>query len=85
MLCFRILVSTKSNSITACTKRERESEKNMKPTVIITNVDWVDRLACKCDGSHKHGKPLRGKRAKLAAAYPVRFCDSFAEAVHGRI
>jgi len=52
--------------------------RNRKPTRIVTSAAWLQQLAVRCDGGHVHDRPLRGSRAKAAAAYPPAFCQAFA-------
>lgn len=59
---------------------EREGLPNKKPTRVLTTAPWFKDVIKTCDGSHQHGPPLRGKRAKLAGAYPWGFCRALAEA-----
>ena len=51
-----------------------------KPTRLITTAPWIPPLCCTCQRDHQHGPPLRGHRAKLAAAYPPAFCRAVATA-----
>lgn len=53
---------------------------NQKPTRILSTAPWLKSVARCCDGSHPHGPPLRGKRAKAAGAYPEGFCAELAVA-----
>ena len=60
--------------------KDREGAPNKKPTRLLTSMPWLPNIARICDGSHVHGAPLRGKRAKAASAYPWEFCELLAEA-----
>ena len=52
---------------------------NKKATLFLTTIPWLNDEWCKtCQGDHDHGKPLRGVRAKLAGAYPNKFCNELA-------
>ena len=62
---------------------ERVGQPNRKPTRIMTSSPWLRSLVRRCDHSHVHGPPLRGKRAKLAGAYPWEFCWELAKACKG--
>ena len=52
-----------------------------KPTRVITNAPWFKGVPRTCPKDHEHGPPLRGKRARLAGAYPTEFCDVLANAL----
>ena len=58
----------------------RVGDPNKKPTRVLTSAPWFKKLVRVCDRSHHHGPPLRGKRAKLAGAYPWGFCRLLAQA-----
>lgn len=60
--------------------RERVGLPNRKPTRVLTTAPWFKEVIRTCNGQHFHGPPLRGKRAKLAGAYPWGFCDELAAA-----
>ena len=49
-----------------------------KPTLIVTSAPWISSVHRTCSGDHTHGKPLRGGRAKAAAAYPWTYCREVA-------
>jgi hypothetical protein len=51
----------------------------LKPTVLLTNADWLDviELRCVCLGGHIH---LEGQRTTDAAAYSAKFGQAVAEA-----
>lgn len=52
---------------------------NKKATKFLTTLPWLNEKWCKtCQGHHYHGKPLRGVRAKVAGAYPQKFCNELA-------
>jgi hypothetical protein len=53
---------------------------NKKPTKLLNDAPWLESVLSTCDRSHLHGPPLRGDRAKAAAAYPPSFCKKLAEA-----
>lgn len=59
---------------------ERQGLPNRKATRIIGTGPWLRDVVSRCDGAHAHGPPLRGKRAKLAGAYPWGFCWALAGA-----
>ncbi len=59
---------------------ERVGPPNRKPTRILTSAPWLRNLSRRCNHQHVHGPPLRGKRAKLAGAYPWEFCWELAKA-----
>eukprot|EP00959_Pyramimonas_sp_CCMP1952_P378878 7936524-Pyramimonas_sp.AAC.1 len=57
-----------------------------KPTRIVTNVQALEELECKCSHDHDH-QELRGRDsqgrlwARLAAVYPPRLCQAYASCV----
>jgi hypothetical protein len=53
---------------------------NRKPTRLLTSAFWLRPGCLKCNGSHLHGPPLRGRAAAAAAAYPPLFCQAMAHA-----
>ena len=57
-----------------------EKQPIKKPTKLLSSAPWLPGVCSCCDRSHRHGAPLRGRRAKLAAAYPARFCAAVAVA-----
>lgn len=59
---------------------EREGLPNRKATRLVATAPWLRDVVQCCDGQHLHGPPLRGKRAKLAGAYPWGFCWKLARA-----
>ena len=50
-----------------------------KPTLLLSNAPWIQRMQSKCSGGHIHSQALRGARAREAGAYPWKFCQRFAE------
>ena len=61
-----------------------------KPTGIVTNMAGLQKLGCRCDGSHVHihalGSTLdksgkRVKRSATAAAYPPALCRRWSSLV----
>ena len=59
---------------------ERVGNPNKKPTRVLTSAPWFKNVVRVCDQSHVHGPPLRGRRARLAGAYPWGFCRALAVA-----
>lgn len=53
---------------------ERPGLPNRKSTRLVGTGPWLREVVQRCDGMHDHGPPLRGKRARLAGAYPWGFC-----------
>ncbi|CAK0825583.1 unnamed protein product [Prorocentrum cordatum] len=57
-----------------------------KPTRIVTNVQALEELECKCSQDHDH-QELRGRDSqgrlwtRLAAVYPPRLCKAYASCV----
>ena len=51
-----------------------------KATRLLGSGTWLKGVVRRCDGRHKHGKPLRGLRARAAGAYPSEFCELLAGA-----
>lgn len=64
----------------AYTDHARVGDPTMKPTRIVSNAPWLAQAVERCPGTHVHGPPLRGKRAKIAGAYPWGFCCKLAGA-----
>lgn len=58
----------------------REGLPTMKPTRILSTAPWLSSVVAQCPGTHEHGPPLRGARAKAAGAYPWGFCRALAQA-----
>ena len=56
---------------------------NRKATKLCSNAPWISEVCRVCDRNHVHGPPLRGQRARLAAAYPEQFCKAVARACMG--
>ena len=51
-----------------------------KPTRLCSNMPWLPAILRHCPAGHLHGEPLRGDRAKAAAAYHPLFCTALAQA-----
>ena len=58
----------------------------LKPTRLLTNVDTLKELACRCTKDHQH-QELRGRNSegqlwtRLAAVYPPQLCNAYANLV----
>ena len=75
----------------ACMFWDEGSPRTQKPTRLLTNAPWLIQLfqrlsadgstTIRCDGMHQHDAPLRGARAKAAAAYSHSFCSCCASAL----
>ena len=61
-----------------CAFRDDDHPPSLKPTRIATSASWVQAVQGTCPGGHEHAPPLRGARAKAAAAYPMAYCSALA-------
>ena len=53
---------------------------NEKATRLLSSFPWLPQVLKSCGHSHTHSPPLRGVRAKAAAAYPWKFCRELSKA-----
>ena len=52
-----------------------------RPSKIYSSAQWLPFILHQCPGSHIHGPLPRGSWSKIAASYPLGFCQLFVQAL----